>query len=330
MRIPPPVAALLVTLVLIGPAVGKGIPQDDVLPNRGGVTSHDETARYSILDVYDSGNTMLVKVDARTGAVLASRQPGGELAIPAVAYDGSPGGLSADGRTLVLVLRKWQFPSGRSHLRVIDTTKLTTRTAIDLRGDFSFDAISPDGSRIYLIEYTAPPDASKYVVRALDTATGTLRPEPVVDPREPGEAMNGTPVTRTTSPDGRWEYTLYARDSGQSFIHALDTVGGTARCIDLPIAVGPAAVSGSPSSPAPTLTVDPSGQSLAVSVANVASARVNLETFTATPPPPLHVTDTGRGVTLWLIGGLGAAGALGLLCRLALRRRRPREVPARL
>jgi hypothetical protein len=39
-------------------------------------------------------------------------------------------------------------------------------------------------------------------------------------------------VTRTMSADGRWAYTLYS-GSEHPFVHALDTVGRTARCIDL-------------------------------------------------------------------------------------------------
>ena len=53
--------------------------------------------------------------------------------------------------------------------------------------------------------------------------------------------MEGLPLTRAISPDGRWAYTLY--DGAQThrngvehepFIHALDTVGQRAVCIDLP------------------------------------------------------------------------------------------------
>jgi hypothetical protein len=33
--------------------------------------------------------------------------------------------------------------------------------------------------------------------------TGKLQPEPIVDPRNPGEQMNGDPLTRLESPDGR-------------------------------------------------------------------------------------------------------------------------------
>lgn len=46
--------------------------------------------------------------------------------------------------------------------------------------------------------------------------------------------MAGSAMTRTTSADGRWVYTLYEKPTGEGFIHALDTVGGVAHCIDLP------------------------------------------------------------------------------------------------
>jgi hypothetical protein len=45
--------------------------------------------------------------------------------------------------------------------------------------------------------------------------------------------MRGYPITRVTSADGRWVYTLYARVNGPSFIHALDSVHRQAVCLDL-------------------------------------------------------------------------------------------------
>ena len=45
--------------------------------------------------------------------------------------------------------------------------------------------------------------------------------------------MHGNPMTRATSADGRWAYTLYD-GNGHPFVHALDTAPATARCIDLP------------------------------------------------------------------------------------------------
>ena len=46
--------------------------------------------------------------------------------------------------------------------------------------------------------------------------------------------MNGSPWTRVRSANGVWAYTLYAKPNGTGFIHALDTAGRRAFCVDLP------------------------------------------------------------------------------------------------
>ncbi len=93
--------------------------------------------------------------------------------IPAVALDGSPGGLSADGTTLVLIQPRKRFPQRETHLAILDAQSLVLRERLTLRGDFSFDAISPDGSHIYLIQYLSPRDPTEYAVRAYDAVAGT-------------------------------------------------------------------------------------------------------------------------------------------------------------
>jgi len=116
---------------------------------------------------------------------------------------------------------------------VLDVPALRERTQIDLGGDFSFDAVSPDGSRLYLIDYVAPGDPTRYTVRSYSVPAMRLDAAPVVDPRSPGEKMRGNPVSRAAGPGGRSAYTLYDGAGGTPFIHALDTVNATARCIDL-------------------------------------------------------------------------------------------------
>jgi hypothetical protein len=100
-------------------------------------------------------------------------------------------------------------------------------------GYVTVDGISRDGHWLYLIHYRSLRDLTDYEVRAYDLRARHLIAKPIVDPREPEEKMQGTPVTRTTSADGRWAYTLYDRGDAAPFIHALDTEGRTARCIDL-------------------------------------------------------------------------------------------------
>ena len=42
-------------------------------------------------------------------------------------------------------------------------------------GVFDFDALSPDGSILYVAEHVPGPLAGRYQVRAVDTATGRMR-----------------------------------------------------------------------------------------------------------------------------------------------------------
>jgi hypothetical protein len=176
--------------------------------------------------------TVVARVEQDGGRIVESRVLRGRFTIPAVAYDGSAAGLAVSGRTLVLVRPRATFPQRTTRFAVLSTYSLRLREVLELRGDFSFDALSPDGRWLYLVQYLSPRDPSRYLVRLYDLRLGRLLREPIIDPREVGDVMRGEPVTRAASEDGRWAYTLYAAPD-HPFVHALDTVGRTARCIDL-------------------------------------------------------------------------------------------------
>lgn len=223
-------------LVVLAAALAVPAAHADGLPVLGidvgaeGVTVPGSDVRFVALGT--PSGTVVARISLRGGRVLNFRYLGARYTVPAVAYDGSVGGLSADGRTLVLLEPRMTFPRARTRLRILDPVLLRTRDTIDLRGDYSFDAISPDGRWMYLIHYLSRNDPTHYEVRAYDVQRGRLLAEPIVDSNESGEEMRGNPLTRTTSPEGRWAYTLYD-GNGKPFVHALDTVGRTARCIDL-------------------------------------------------------------------------------------------------
>jgi hypothetical protein len=150
----------------------------------------------------------------------------GALGFPVPTYDGTGEGISHDGRTLLLA-------SGSRYL-ALDARSLGVRRNVRLRGQFSYDALSPTGRTLFLIQHPSPTSVH-YYVRAYDLPRGRLRKEIVFDAREKGEGpMTGSPVTRATGPSGRWIYTLYARPSGALFVHALDSVDVRAFCVDLP------------------------------------------------------------------------------------------------
>lgn len=221
---------LILTLLaggLLAPAAGAdGLPVVGVV----GPSGVGSEIRYEALP--EERDTFVQRIENDSGALLGSRTLRGRLEIPVVAYDGSAGGLSANGRTLVLISPRAKFPRRKTTFAVLQARTLRLLKRLTLHGDYSFDALSPDGRWMYLIHYTSRRDPRLYEVRVFDVRTGRLEPKPIVDPREPGEKMNGHPLTRTTSPDGRWAYTLY-EGTEHPFVHALDTSGRDARCIDL-------------------------------------------------------------------------------------------------
>jgi hypothetical protein len=182
--------------------------------------------------VPSGGGTVLQRVRVRGGEILSWRAFRGFFGIPLVAFDGTTDGLSHDGSRLVLMAH-----DRSTTLLVVDPRTLRPKRQLRLPKYWAFDALSPDGSVAYLLQYLGVPDANAgqpYAVRALDLRTGRLDPNAVVDRREPDEKMLGTAQTRVASGDGRWDYTLYARQGDHPFVHALDTTGRRAFCVDLP------------------------------------------------------------------------------------------------
>src|SRR3954452_2491821 len=253
---------------LAAPA-GAGAAGGPVLPVQGGpgVTVPASAARY--VAVGAGHETIVEQVLRGEGGVGRTRALDGVWGVPAITFDQDTTGLSADGRTLVLGEIATRFPIRRTRLAVLDARRLTVRRRITLPGWFTVDAISPDGRSLYLVRYLRQ-DGSRYEVRAYDLAGRRLIRAPVIDPREPDEKMQGVPMRRAMSPDGRVAYTLYQRPVGAPFIHALDTVAGTAACIDLPSLQG-ADLSGArltpPAGDGPLLVRAPRLAALAVDVA---------------------------------------------------------------
>jgi hypothetical protein len=218
-------------------ARGDGGPGAGVSWGENGVESARGQVRF--VAVPSGRGTLVEVVRVVGGRVLRWRTLDGLYGVPAVTLFGTGSGLSPDGRSLVLASFP-AIPGQRLVTRfvVLDTRDLRVRARIALHGPFTFDAMSRNGSTLYLIEYTSAQDYTRYRVRAYDVAQRRLAPGVIVDKREPDEAMAGTPVSRATTSDGRWAYTLYARSGEPPFVHALDTTQGAAYCIDLPVRGG--------------------------------------------------------------------------------------------
>jgi hypothetical protein len=206
-----------------GPSPGVNFGSPGVVDGKGKV-------RYVALPGGDG--TTVAALGARAGRVLRWNYVHGVFGIPAVAWDGSSGGLARNNRRLVLATPP-SYGSGTRFV-VLDPRTMRVRARLLLRGAFAFDAISPGGSLMYLIQYLGDPASGRYAVRALNLNTRKLYAGSIVDRREPDEKMTGQPATRVESRDGSWAYTLYGRTNNGPFVHALDTVHRRAFCVDLP------------------------------------------------------------------------------------------------
>jgi hypothetical protein len=191
--------------------------------------------RYVAVNTTSGRGTDLVEVSTRDHSVGPALRIPGEWGLPYTAAGAE--GLSHDGRTLVLG-RAGIGISSPSRFLIVDPQHLRVVRTIALDGYFTYDALSPDASRLYLIQYThgRSQDTSRYIVRAYDMRANRLLPGKIAarDEDDDEETMAGYAMTRTTSAGGRWVYTLYQKPSGEPFVHALDTVRGVAYCIDLP------------------------------------------------------------------------------------------------
>lgn len=304
-------AVVLGALVAAPAALADGGP---FLVSQGGagVSNHDGRFHYVAIS---SGNasTVLERLQVDGGQVNGWISLEGSWGTPVLGATASTGqGLSRDGRTLVLASTA-QLASP-SRFLVIDTKKMQIRRAIVLRGSFSFDALSPNGSRLFLIQYSSSGDLTHYIVRAYDMRSNRLLPGKIADRSEHEESMAGYPMTRTTSAGGRWVYTLYQKPNGEPFIHALDTVGAAAYCIDLPENRGLYNI---------VLSLRNGGRTLA---AHWRSGRPWLNVAVGS----WRVSRPGGGFPwTWVGAGIGGGVALLAAGALRLRRRRSQELHER-
>lgn len=223
--------ALLVAAVLAGSAAAVG-------PWPGLAQSVTGPSGISYQAVARAGFTTVTALRSG-GAVVASTRIPGAYGIPAVTSVGEAGGLSPSGKLLVLAPPpNYRGLRTQSRFVLLSAPSLTGARTIVLRGEFGFDAISPNGRWLYVVQRVAANDLVRYVVRVYDLRTNRLLPGKIADKGEPAETMRGMPIARATSARGDWVYTLYTRDpeTQTMFVHALNAAGRDAHCIDLPVA----------------------------------------------------------------------------------------------
>ncbi len=236
------VAALAVTVTACAGTAAPDRPAVAPAPAPSpSASSHDAVLRSA------SGRTYRIRNAGDRTEVTLTGAPGenlredvgitGRYVAPQVVPGGPLEGLSPDGRWLVLETHS-PAPGERSAFVLLTGTLQLERDTVDLPGRFTFDAWSPDGKVLYLIEHKPPAGSGHYVVRAYDMAKQSLRPEPIADKRNVDEQMAGQPVARAATPDGAVVATLYVRQGDDHdhgpFVHILYAADGQALCVDLP------------------------------------------------------------------------------------------------
>jgi hypothetical protein len=229
-------AALALAAAVVPAGSGAGGPQySPGLAGYDGVLARGDGLRYTA--VWTQNSTHVLAIRTEGGQPVRARSFPGYLGIPLVAYDGTAGGLSGNGKRLVVAsYAPAPRTRGQTRFAVLDTKSFRVRRLAVLDGSWSFDAIAPDGSILYLTEHVRAGTNPLYRVRSYDVRSGLLRGA-IVDRIEGEQDMGGEPVTRASSSDGRWAYTLYARAKHEPFIHALDTAKREAYCIGLPLSM---------------------------------------------------------------------------------------------
>jgi hypothetical protein len=222
------VVAALAALVLPSAALAAG----PSYVAQGGIGILGKGGKDRFVAVSAGGSTAIARIAVHGGAVRGWVQLDGEWGIPQPTFSaGRLEGLTRDGERVIVGTVGGTYPS---QFAVVNTRNLRLIDRFTLDGRFAYDALSPDGRTLYLSEYVDVDNAGRYVVRAYDLEHHRLVPGRIADKTQPGWVMEGFAVTRATSADGRWVYTLFMHPGGYPFVHALDTVNARAHCIGLP------------------------------------------------------------------------------------------------
>ena len=122
--------------------------------------------------VYTTVANSLVDTDPRTGNTVNTLQLHDAYQLPPATANGLPGGLSPDGRWLVV--ERFEGPQAEptaTHMLLIDTAAMRIVHRADLKGYFAFDAINDEGTNLYLIQHLT---GREYYVRLYDVGAAAL------------------------------------------------------------------------------------------------------------------------------------------------------------
>lgn len=175
-------------------------------------------------------DTIVREITVQPDLPSVSRTVAGQWRLPTIGGDTLPVGVSRDGSTVVLVEDARPADATTTRFAVLAAGAATR--ILELPGSLEFDALSPDGSILYVVEHLVGPPEAHYQVRAVDLPAGLMRDDVIADKRNLDESMGGWPITQARHDNGV-VFTLY-RGAKHPFIHALNTNEAWAICLDLP------------------------------------------------------------------------------------------------
>jgi YVTN family beta-propeller protein len=216
------------------------------------VASPDGSVYYAL---EGSAPTTLRWTDAKTGRAITQLTLPGAYAFANEAGP-APTGFSPNGRWLVLVGEV----GAKSSFAIVDTSLVKLGAFAEVPGPFAYDAISDDGTSLYLTERITPEAARElpgvnaaygYRVRVYDVPGRRMSETLVVDVKLAAQTdgnnaetrldgiMNGIYQSSVPSRDGRWNFGFYYNPNRGPFIHVLHLDSRSAFCIlDLPLVSG--------------------------------------------------------------------------------------------
>ena len=157
------------------------------------------------------------------------------------------GGVSPNGQWLALIrvldeaekLAQITTQVWQTEIQVVAAADGQIIHTLNLNGHFEVDALTNNGTSLFLVQYVPPERPDQYLVRLYDLSIQELLAEPIRDKRINDELMTGYAWGNVADPQGTWWLTNYLNTSqNNAFIHALNLVDKWAYCIDLPSGEG--------------------------------------------------------------------------------------------
>ena len=142
----------------------------------------------------DGAKTVVDNLVVQPGFGGPSTTVDGAWRLPTIGPDPIPVGVSANGQTIVLVEDGAPATAGTTRFAILDKGVGDPARVVELKGRFDYDALSPDGKTLYVVEHLDADAGGSYQVRAVDVASGRLQDGVIADKRNIGEADGRLPA----------------------------------------------------------------------------------------------------------------------------------------